>query len=411
MGIEPETLRGIGLQLWHPWLGVEASLLDSQVAEFNQSNEWGITVRGAGQSGYTELYNNVTAALPGSDRPHLAVALPEHAVGWDEAGYVVDLVDYVDDPLYGLARDQVTDFPAVFWAQDSLAGRRLGVPAQRSARFLLYNQSWAHQLGHRRPPQSPDEFREQACDAHQSMGADDDPTNDGQGGWLVDPDSRTFLSWLTAFGGGVLDGNGFRFLTPKNLEALVFIKALHDDGCAWLAPSEDDAATAFAARRALLTSAGLEDLPEYSRAMAAAENADTWTVMSFPGPEQSALAGYGSSFVILQSSPEQQLASWLFIRWMLSPDNQVRWVEATGLFPLRASMMELLEEYARSHPQWSDAVEFASEAQIEPQSASWRQVRVMLSDGFEAMFRSNTAAGRVAEVLALMDRTSRDLSE
>jgi len=43
--------------------------------------------------------------------------------------------------------------------------------------------------------------------------------------------------------------------------------------------------------------------------------------------------------------------------------------------------------------------------------ASWRQVRVMLGDGFDAMFRSDTPAGRVAEILAIMDRTADDLAE
>jgi len=35
----------------------------------------------------------------------------------------------------------------------------------------------------------------------------------------------------------------------------------------------------------------------------------------------------------------------------------------------------------------------------------------MLGDGFDAMFRANTPAGRVAEILAIMDRTAGDLSQ
>ena len=50
-------------------------------------------------------------------------------------------------------------------------------------------------------------------------------------------------------------------------------------------------------------------------------------------------------------------------------------------------------------------------AQMEPQFASWREVGVMIGDGFDAMFRSNTPAGRVAEILAIMDTTARDLNK
>jgi hypothetical protein len=35
----------------------------------------------------------------------------------------------------------------------------------------------------------------------------------------------------------------------------------------------------------------------------------------------------------------------------------------------------------------------------------------MIDDGFNAMFQSNTAPGRVAEILAIMESTSRDLTK
>jgi ABC-type glycerol-3-phosphate transport system substrate-binding protein len=409
--IPAESLKGIGIQVWHPWLGAEAGLLESQVAEFNKENTWGITVRATGMTSFTELYDRVSASEPGESAPQLVIALPEHALAWDTAGDVVDLTNYISDSTYGLTSEEVGDFPTAFWSQDGIGGRQLGVPAQRSAKFLIYDQTWARELGFGSAPKTEKEFRDQACAAHASLGRDDDPGNDGRGGWQIDADSMTFLSWLTAFGGGVLDGKGYRFLSPKNLEAATFVKQLYDDGCSWLPPSGADRAAAFAARTALFDTAGLEDLPDFTRAMAAAGNADDWTVMTFPGASQTGLVTYGSSFVVLKSTPEQQLAAWLFARWMLSADNQKRWVETTGLFPLRRSEVGLLSSYARSHPQWAAAIEYLPEAQIQPQLSTWRQVRVMLGDGFDAMFRSNTPAGRVAEILAIMDRTASEIAQ
>ena len=72
--------------------------------------------------------------------------------------------------------------------------------------------------------------------------------------------------------------------------------------------------------------------------------------------DQSGIMVYGSSFVMLNSTPEKQLASWLFMRWMLESEQQREWVEVTGLFPLRTSLLENLRDYARSHPQWVAAV-------------------------------------------------------
>ncbi len=428
LDVPREALKGITIQVWHPWFGVEANLFEAQVKEFNQNNEWGIVVHATGQANYTQLLQSVTAALPTADRPQLVIAFPEHALGWEADGFVTDLTDYVDDPRYGFTRDEVKDFPLVFWTQDAIGGRRLGVPAERSALFLLYDASWARQLGFDAAPRTADEFRQQACRAHQSMLGDSDKTNDGQGGWLVDTRPMTFLSWMMAFGGGVLEGNSYRFLTPRNLAALTFVKKLYEDGCAWIAAPDADpwmgspvpaplaqagqsSPADFASHRALFATAGLEDLSDYSRAMASAENSDQWTLLSFPGDVQTGLVIYGSSYIVLKSTPEQQLAAWLFVRWMLSPEKQKKWVEVTGLFPLRTSSLNLLGDYRDSHPQWAAAVDLLPQAQIQPQLASWRKVRVMLGDGFDSMFKANTPSGRVAEILAIMETTSRDLSK
>ena len=409
--VSEEALQGIAIQVWHPWFGVEASLFDSQVADFNKTNEWGIAVRATSQNNYAELYNNVTAALPGDEAPDVAVALPEYAVDWEAGGSVVDLTDYVKDAAYGLTSAEVEDFSTVFWEQDAVGGKRLGVPAERGATFLAYDSSWAKDLGYAVAPRTSSEFRRQACGAHQAARSDADKTNDAQGGWLISTDAATFLSWMMAFGGGVLEGDGYHFLTPKNLAGLTFVKQVYDDGCAWTLPPSGDAPATFAGRQALFATAKLQQLPEYARAMAAANNGDSWTVLSFAGPDHAGLVTYGSSYVVLKSTAVRQLASWLFVRWMLSIENQKKWVEATGLFPLRTSMLASLGDYRKSHPQWSAAVDLIPAAQNEPQLASWRQVRVMVGDGFDAMFRSNTPSGRVAEILAIMERVASDLSK
>ena len=411
VGIPVEALRGVSIQAWMPWFGTDASLFESQVNDFNASNQWGITVEAVSQNNYTELFENVTSSLASPDKPQLVIALPEQALNWDASEQILDLTRYVDDPQYGFTDSEIQDFPPVFWSQDQLDGRRLGMPAEQTARLLLYNSGWARELGFNSAPRNSSDFRQQACRAHQTMLTDADRKNDGQGGWLVDDSTTTFLSWMSAFGGGILDGSNYHFLTPKNLAALTFVKQLYDTNCAWSAQPDADLPAAFAARRALFATAALEELPEYARAMAAAGNTDDWTVLAFPGQARSTLVVYGSSYVILKSTPEQQLASWLFVRWLLSPQNQKKWVEVNGMFPLRTSALSLLGDYQKSHPQWTQAVALLSQAEMEPQLASWRQVRVMIGDGFDAMFRSNTASGRVAEILAIMDNTARDLTK
>jgi ABC-type glycerol-3-phosphate transport system substrate-binding protein len=413
LNVQKAALHGAQVKVWYPWFGAQASLFESQVAKFNTENEWGIIVSAESKGNYSELFSQTDAALKDSTFPQIVIAFPEHALEWQD--HVADLKPYVEDPLYGWNPFEISDFPLVIWKQDEVDGKRLGVPAQRTARFMLYNQSWARELGFDSPPTTSTEFEQQACAAHQSLGKDADTKNDSLGGWLIDTDAMTPLSWMIAFGGGVQEEDGYRFLAPDNIAAFKYVKILQQKSCAWVASPELSALDRFAARQALFATASLEDLPDQARAFSAAGNKDEWTVLKFPGPEHDALVVYGSSFVVFQSDDVTQLASWLFIRWMLSPENQARWVQSAGLFPLRDSTMELLADYSTGHPQWAEAVKLLSQGETTPQLASWRLVRIMLEDGFRDMFDTirhpDLTDGQVPLILKQMDKTATDLNK
>jgi len=413
LGVEKEALRGVQLTVWHPWFGAEASLFESQVAEFNSTNEWGIVVRAESKNNYSELFSQTSAALAEKNNPQIVVALPEHALAWGKD--VTDLNPYVRDPEFGLNALDVSDFANVIWRQDEVDGKRYAAPAQRTARFILYNQTWARELGFDSPPENSSEFESQACAAQAALTKDSDPGNDSLGGWLIDANASTALSWMLAFDGGVQEEEAYRFLTPGNIAAFKYLKALQQKGCAWVASSDLPVYDRFAARQALFATASLEEFPDQARAFSAASNNDQWIVMPFPGEGRNALVVYGSSFIVFNSDDATQLASWLFIRWMLSAENQAEWVRSTGLFPLRSSTVDLLADYAAEHPQWAGAVDYLSSGEITPQLSSWRLVRVMLEDGFRDMFdtirRPDLTEGQVPVILTQMDETAAELSK
>jgi ABC-type glycerol-3-phosphate transport system substrate-binding protein len=413
LNVKKEALRGVQVKVWHPWFGAQASLFESQVAQFNNENEWGIVVSAEGKENYSELYLQTTAALKDSSHPQIVVALPEYALGWGDQ--VIDLSTYLHDPEYGMSALDVSDFANAVWLQDEVDGKRYGLPAQRTARFILYNQSWARELGFSAPPKTSAEFEQQACAAHAVLGKDADTNNDALGGWLIDADAMTALSWMLAFDGGVQEEAGYRFLTPGNVNAFKYLKVLQQKGCAWVASADSPVYDRFAARQALFSTGSLEDLIEQSRTLLTSGNKDEWTVLTFPGDTQQTLVVYGSSFVMFKSDDATQLASWLFMRWMVSAENQARWVQSSGLFPLRTSAMDLLADYGKTHPQWAEAVKLLPSGKITPQLASWRLVRIMLGDGFADMFDTirhpDMTDGQVPLVLRQMDEIATDLNK
>lgn len=413
LNVNKEALRGKQVTVWHPWFGTEATLFETQVAKFNTENEWGIIVRAEGKSNYAELFAQTKAALEDQTNPNVVIAFPEHAFGWDED--VVDLNPYVRDPQYGFSADDARDYLPVIWDQDDVNGKRFGIPAQRTARFILYNQTWARELGFDSPPVTSAEFEKQACAANKALAADEKPDNNFLGGWIVDTNPMTPLSWMLAFDGGVQEEKGYRFLTPGNIDAFRFVKMLQQKGCAWVPSPDLSVYDRFAARQALFATASLEDLSAQSRAFFTASSKDEWTVLPFPGGKSSTFVIYGSSYIMFESDDVTQLASWLFMRSMINVDNQLQWTRSTGLFPIRISMVNQLSDYGRDHPQWSAAVQLLPDGKLTPQLGSWHVVRIMLGDGFSDMFDTirhpDLTEGQVPLILKQMDETVTDLSD
>jgi ABC-type glycerol-3-phosphate transport system substrate-binding protein len=405
--VNEEALKGLNITVWVPWYGIESDLFNTFVNEFNTQNEWGIQVSVENQINFSNMYENVTASLPRDEKPDLVIALPEHAQEWYADGAVTDLTNYVTDPKYGIDSN---DIAPVIWNQDMAGAARAAFPAQRSAQFLLWNETWAGELGFDSMPAAFDDFQKQSCAAQKSMLTDAFAENDALGGWLVNTDSMTAYAWLRAFGGGILEEGNYRFLTQNNINAFRVLRELSENGCAWQSTNADPISS-FANREALFIAANLTDLPGVARAFASANSTDKWSVTPFPGRTDSVMAVYGSSYVILDSTDEEQLAAWLFIRWLTDAKQDARWVETTHLFPLRTSTIDLLSDYEKTHPQWKQAVDLLPEGELQPQLASWRTVKIMLGDGFNHMYRVNTPSGQVAAILAQMETMSKDLSK
>jgi multiple sugar transport system substrate-binding protein len=408
--VDEAALSGVTINIWHAWGSPQSEIFEAQIAEFNRRNLWNITVRAQPFPDWNSLFAAVNTASASNELPELIVTLPESALAWDAQGNVVDLTDYVHHPKWGLSADEIADIPRVILEQDQVGSKMLGLPAERSTRLLFYNARWARELGFESAPDNEREFRSQACAANKQFRSDSILSNDGYGGWVVDADPQSAISWLNAFGGGATIDHTYNFNTEENTTALAFQKTLYDDSCAWIYTGLEQFAP-LADRKALFMSGDLTDLAAQTNAFSMAKNNDEWDVIPFPGAKGKSILAYGPSFTVMKSTPEKQLAAWLFARWMLKPKVQAQWVEATGMLPLRKSAMKLLEDYSSSHPQWAEAVALLNVARIEPQMSSWRTVKYVLGDGAYSIFRLNLPTSDIPSVLDEMQVTAEDLNK
>ncbi|MFQ5615342.1 MAG: extracellular solute-binding protein [Anaerolineales bacterium] len=400
-------LENVSIEFWHVWSGSLGDVLQQFVDEFNAANEYGISVTAVFQGDISQRVGN---AIGRGEPPNLVVNVSSQALAWGVNGSAItDLNAYVDDPIYGLSAGERADFYPVIWGQDVVGEKRLGIPMYRTSQLILYNATWARELGFEAPPNTQQAFREQACAAAQANNADDDPENDGTGGWFVSTNPSAIISWIFAFGGEVVTTSEYTFDVPETLEAFSFLKDLVDSGCAWQ-PEDAYPHAEFATRGGVLFSSSISRLGIQASEFAKAGNGDEWMAIPYPSTEGEPIVTVsGPAYIVLNATPEQQLASWIFIKWLISPENQARWAQASGFFPTRAAAFLHLESYAAENPQWASFREFLPVGKSEPQLASWGAVRWVVNDAAAELFWPGFSPETLPTLIEQLDATAAEV--
>lgn len=397
---------------WHPWEGALGVEIDRLSQEFNRTNAWGLHVETFAWPGADALLAALQSTNGGQPLPDIVTASGyQLGAQADLRTALVELETYVQDPVWGLPQADREDFDPLFWQQDVLDGKRSGIPALRSASVLYYNRSWAQALGFSRPPQTAAEFEEQACAAARANLSDDSRENDGRGGWIINTGYPSTLAWLYAFGAEVSrPEGGYELNTGEVRQALAFLRRLYEQGCAWL-PDDEFVEAEFAARQGLFASGTVMGIPAQANAFNNAGSRDVWMVRPYPGQSgPGAVAVYGPSFSIRKSTPARQLGAWLFVRWLLSPENQESLVRASSALPLRAAVMPLLQERPPLD-QWQQAAALLAVGKPEPSQVSWLQVRWAVSDVTTQLFRWYFTTDQLPASVRLLEQTAEELHQ
>jgi multiple sugar transport system substrate-binding protein/sn-glycerol 3-phosphate transport system substrate-binding protein len=414
--VEEETmmdLSGTTVQFWHVYgegdPRNEAVL--AIVDEFNSTNEYGITVEALDQGSYNDLEDKVNAGIQSGDTPQIAQAYTSALNNWDTVELVVDLNPFVMDETYGLSAEEVADiYPSVYELGVTADGARLGWPLSQSANVMVYNNTWAQELGFDAPPETPEELKTQLCAAAEANLTDDNPDNDSGTGMVWYASASNFLSFLHAFGGTELnaEGTAYDFNTPEAKAAAMYINELRDAGCTFETESYPNPEQAN--RLALVTLSSTSGLKYYGYAFSDAENDDEWGFLAFPGPDGGkGVDAFTQTIGILKSTPEQELASWLFIKFLTSPENQAAWIEASGYLPTQYSVEGMLTDYIASVPQYQSTLALAALGQGEPETfPAWYSVRRAVDDAAAQLYAA-TSAEEVDAILAELNITAAEL--
>lgn len=411
-GVAPAALKGLQIHFIYPWSGAPQQELERMVDQFNQTNEWGIHVIQIAPGSAAMEISKTWEGIANQQAPNVIATPLSFLLAIDEKDQlVVDLTPYVESAAYGLDEAVLSDFNEKFWLEDEVANKRYGIPAQRSALLMAYNNAWAAELGFESPPNSVEDFKVQACAANAYYKKDEDTLNDGLGGWLIDTGSDTFYSWLFSLGAEPFVNGQYRFSNEASDAALRYLFDLKAKSCAWSGTSPQVDAY-FANRQALLITVWMQDLPRLTETMNQLNPKDalSWTVLPFPSAELPSVLVNGSSYGILRHNAEEDLASWLFIRWLSQPEQQIRLLKVFRTLPLSLQAQNVMDKDG-SNPQWKAAVDASGSVIFPPADADWQVVHPVLEDASWQLFKTEITAENLPSILIELDSLAKELGD
>ena len=132
---------------------------------------------------------------------------------------------------------------------------------------------------------------------------------------------------------------------------------------------------------------------------------DKWTLIPYPSTSggTNPIIVSGPSYSIMVSSAEEQLASWLFIRWLILPENQAKLAQASATLPLSHTAIQALRPFGSRYPQWAPVLDWIENAEAAPSDPDWRKERVILSDAAWQSLQPNIEPTQIPTLLQQLD--------
>ena len=118
---------------------------------------------------------------------------------------------------------------------------------------------------------------------------------------------------------------------------------------------------------------------------------------------------HGDSMGILESNPAQEFASWLFVRWLSMPEQQIQIAQANPGLPVSQSILDHVS--ANRSAQWKQVVAFLDTAKSAPRTAEWRVARFVLQDATYQIFLANITPDQYPQIIGLLDTIISDLRD
>ena len=116
--------QGQQVVFWYQHTRQREEGLQELIGRFNETNPYGIEVRGEYAGDYGDIYNKMMVGLQGGEVPDLVVAYQNQARAYAEADGAVDLLPYMNSKKWGLSEVERDDYVHDFMLLDQIIGQQ-----------------------------------------------------------------------------------------------------------------------------------------------------------------------------------------------------------------------------------------------------------------------------------------------
>jgi multiple sugar transport system substrate-binding protein len=329
------------------WTGQTAdaeTLLENLASEY-ESDHPNVTIDASpGASTTDDVLTKLQTGFASGKYPDIAYAYGSWASQIGTSGRTLDISDQVNAPGSGW-----DEFPEAARATAEVDGQVIGMPAVVDNLGIIYNTKLFDDAGLDYPTNdwTWDDFRSAAA-------ALTDPSRNQYGTAypVNDSEDTTWRFWPQVWqnGGDVLDADGQpAFNSQAGVDALELWREMAvDDKSVYLDQNGEKYAPSFAAGNIGMIISGPWVLFDLKQAKT------PYGVSFLPGTDGNHQTISGPDLWVLldHDDPARAAATYDFINWLTSPDQDVRWNVAYGNLPLRASAAETPEfkKYEQTYP-------------------------------------------------------------
>lgn len=434
----PLTLTSdpITITLWHAMGEANQALLIKYANAFMAVYPNITVVIPAGVGNYDTLKSNMTTAITANAMPNLVQCYPDHVAEYLNGNAVLNLDPYMQSAAWGLnGADDIDDIIASYLEENSqydAAGTYYSLPFNKSTEVMIYNKTAFDALGLSEPQTWQDiiaaapalkaygeniaETKVRAANVGKTE-AELAPLITAAKALIVpasyDSTGNAFITFTRQFGGAYTSidyetflGNYLWHTNDNTTAAMSFLKTnksiitLPDF---W---DQDYASTPFVNQQTFVTigsSAGVRyNVPaiDGSTGLPLFEIAVGPVPYNSAMPDNKAVIQQGTNIAIMKTgTAQEQLASWLFLKWLIKTENTVDWAMNTGYLPVRTSGYESTTYQAFLDNPTANQLYISMSA-----NAAYRQSGYMYYDpAFIGSSRARTQVGLALERIMLGD--------